>query len=83
MRRTNIYLTDEELRLLSERARLENTSMAELVRRILYKELGLVGDDLSRQEVIRRSAGAWSDRSEDELEELRMFRSRSRTFDAQ
>lgn len=81
MKRTNIYLSEEEHRLLSERARLENTSMADVVRRILDRELGLAESQPSPVDVIRQSAGLWSDRTEAELEELRAFRNRERDLD--
>lgn len=80
MQRTNIYLTEDEHRLVSDRAKLENTSMAEVVRRILDKELGLTESEISRSEAIRQSAGVWSDRTDVELDELRAFRQRERTF---
>lgn len=81
MRRTNIYLSEEEHRLLSERARLENTSMADVVRRMLDRALGLAEGQPSPVDAIRQSAGLWADRTEIELEELRAFRRRERDFD--
>ena len=81
MHRTNIYLTEEERRLLSERARIENTSMADVVRRIIDKEFGLDDSALSRSEAIRQSVGLWADRDDAELDELRAFRHRSRELD--
>lgn len=47
MRRTNIYLTDEQRAALAARAAAEGTSAAELVRRFVDQALFGAGDDLA------------------------------------
>lgn len=47
MRRTNIYLTDEQRAALAARAAAENTSAAELIRRLIDQALVGTGDDLA------------------------------------
>lgn len=47
MRRTNIYLTDEQRTALAARAAAEGTSVAELVRRLIDQALIGAGDDLA------------------------------------
>lgn len=46
MRRTNIYLTDEQRQRLDARARAEGVSRAELVRAVLDRALDEGGSDL-------------------------------------
>ena len=60
MRRTQIYLTDEQERLLSERARDQGLSKAEVIRRLLDERLGS-GSNKERAEAIRRTAGLLAD----------------------
>jgi hypothetical protein len=60
MRRTQIYLTDEQDRLLSERARDQGLSKAEVIRRLLDERLG-AGSNQERAEAIRRTAGVLAD----------------------
>ncbi len=47
MRRTNIYLTDEQRTALAARAAAEGTSAAELVRRLIDQALLGASDDLT------------------------------------
>lgn len=47
MRRTNIYLTDEQRAALAARAAAEGTSAAELVRRLIDQALVGPGDDVT------------------------------------
>lgn len=47
MRRTNIYLTDEQRDALAARAAAEGTSSAELVRRLIDQALVGPSDDLA------------------------------------
>jgi plasmid stability protein len=47
MRRTNIYLTDEQRAALAARAAAEDTSAAELVRRLIDQALFGPNDDLT------------------------------------
>lgn len=74
MKRTNIYLTDDELRLLHDRARRDGTTTAHVVREILDRELGLAEEGVSFVEAVETSAGAWSDLTDDELAEMRELR---------
>ena len=60
MRRTQIYLTEEQDRQLGVRARDLGLSKAEVIRRLLDERLG--GNcDRERQEVIRQTAGLLAD----------------------
>jgi plasmid stability protein len=47
MRRTNIYLTDEQRSALAVRAAAEGTSAAELIRRLLDQALVGANEDLA------------------------------------
>lgn len=47
MRRTNIYLTEEQHATLASRAAAEGTSAAELVRRLIDQALFGANDDLA------------------------------------
>ena len=78
MHRTNIYLTDEEQRLLAERARHEGTTMAQVVRDFIDHGLGIAETKMTLEEALRVSAGIWGDRTEDDLQELRRFRGHDR-----
>jgi len=55
MRRTQIYLTEEQDRLLMERARDQGLSKAEVIRRLLDERLGN-GPNHERAEAIRTTA---------------------------
>jgi plasmid stability protein len=62
MRRTNIYLTDEQRSALAVRAEAEHTSVAELVRQFVDQGLERDEDDLEADlAAIRASFGAWRD----------------------
>jgi hypothetical protein len=78
MRRTNIYLTDEQRRLLTDRARAVGSTMAAVVRLSVDRELGLAARSGSLEGALSESAGIWADRSEEELAELGRFRSMAR-----
>ena len=67
MHRTNIYLSDEQQRVLGARARTEGVSKAEIIRRILDEALGLRMSTADRLEAVQATAGIWSDRSTEEL----------------
>ena len=60
MRRTQIYLTEEQDRLLSERARDQGLSKAEVIRRLLDERLGNTSTH-ERAEAIRKTAGLLAD----------------------
>lgn len=78
MKRTNIYLTDEEHRILRERAGAAGVSMAQVVRDILDRHLGLVPSHPTLDEAIAASASVWADRSDGEMKDLRRFRAGDR-----
>lgn len=61
MKRTQIYITEEQDRLLSARARDAGTPKAEIIRRILDSGLGLGEDVAERRRALRDSAGALAD----------------------
>jgi 8-oxo-dGTP pyrophosphatase MutT (NUDIX family) len=60
MRRTQIYLTDEQDRLLDQRARDLGVSKAEAIRRLLDERLG-IDAGRERTEAIRQTAGVLAD----------------------
>jgi hypothetical protein len=73
MRRTNIYLTDEQCSILDVLARSSGTSRAELIRQLLDQAISGEKSDLSDDlQAIRESFGALSgeelefDRKQDE-----------------
>ena len=78
MRRTNIYLTDEEHRILRERAGAKGGSMAEVVRDILDRDLGLAPPATPLDQAITATASLWSDRTDAEIEDLGRFRAGDR-----
>jgi hypothetical protein len=61
MRRTQIYITDEQERRLAERARDEGISKAEVIRRILERDFGGGDAEAEAQAVIRATAGICAD----------------------
>ena len=66
LRRTQVYLTREELSALERRERGTGTGRSELIRRAIDHEyLGRVRlTKADRLRVIRRAAGAWKGRTE-------------------
>ena len=60
MRRTQIYLTDEQDRLLAARSREQGLSKAEVIRRLLDERLGLDATG-EREAAIRQTAGLLAD----------------------
>jgi hypothetical protein len=60
MRRTQIYLTEEQDRLLGQRARDLGVSKAEAIRRLLDERLG-IDAGRERAEAIRQTAGVLAD----------------------
>jgi hypothetical protein len=61
MRRTQIYITDQQERRLAERARDEGVSKAEVIRRILDRAFGGDGGEAEALAVIRATAGICAD----------------------
>lgn len=61
MRRTQIYITDEQERLLAARAADGGVAKAEVIRRILDRALGLADEPEARREAIRATAGLLPD----------------------
>lgn len=64
MKRTQIYITQEQDRLLSERAADASVSKAEVIRRLLDQGLGLDDGAESRRDAIPASAGAAPDEAD-------------------
>ncbi|GAC1361456.1 MAG: hypothetical protein NVSMB32_00470 [Actinomycetota bacterium] len=60
MKRTQIYLTEEQERLLAARSQDLGVSKAEVIRRLLDERLGLDGGR-ERHEAISQTAGLLSD----------------------
>ena len=61
MRRTQIYITDDQDRLLARRARDERISKAEAIRRILDQALDAGDHEAEARTIIRASAGICAD----------------------
>jgi ribbon-helix-helix CopG family protein len=61
MHRTQIYLTDEQRRRLARRAEDEGSSQAELIRRMLDRELGILSGRQERVAVVQATAGILAD----------------------
>lgn len=61
MRRTQIYITDEQARLIAARAADAGVPKAEVIRRILDAGLGLDGGSEERVRAIRATAGVLPD----------------------
>jgi hypothetical protein len=61
MQRTQIYLTEEQRRLLDRRARDAGVPMAEVLRRILDEGLGIRDARDDRVRAVDESAGALAD----------------------
>ena len=60
MRRTQIYLSDEQHRVLSQRARDLGVSKAAVIRRLLDERLG-IDAGRERERAIRQTAGILAD----------------------
>jgi hypothetical protein len=61
MRRTQIYITDDQDRLLARRAKDERISKAEVIRRILNRALHAGDPDAEARTIIRDTAGICAD----------------------
>jgi hypothetical protein len=61
MQRTQVYLTDEQRRLLDRRARDAGVSMAEILRRMLDEGLGIRDARADRVRAVDESAGILAD----------------------
>ena len=61
MHRTQVYLTDEQRQQLARRAADEGTSQAEVIRRILDRELGILRGTNDRVAVVDATAGVLAD----------------------
>jgi Ribbon-helix-helix protein, copG family len=75
MQRTQISLTDDDVRVLDEAARATGASRAELIRRAIREYYG--GDDslANRKARARRAFGTWKGRSFSGDEYVRAIRS--------
>jgi Arc/MetJ-type ribon-helix-helix transcriptional regulator len=61
MKRTQVYLADEELELLDRASARTGASRSELIRRAVRERYG-DRDWSTRRDALRASAGAWKDR---------------------
>lgn len=61
MRRTQVYLGDEELALLDRAVRATGASRSELIRRAVRQAYGTMSTE-EKLQALRETAGAWSDR---------------------
>lgn len=72
MRRTQIYLSDDEVELLDRAAARTGASRSELIRRAIRERYG--DDWQARLAALRTSAGAWADRPFDGAEYVEAVR---------
>lgn len=72
MRRTQIYLSDDEVELLDRAAARTGASRSELIRRAIRERYG--DDWQARLAALRASAGAWADRPFDGAEYVEAVR---------
>jgi hypothetical protein len=79
MKRTNIYLTEEQNRLIARRAQALEVSKAEVVRRVLDAGLGIT-DGTDVEAALEANFGLWADRSEKEIDDILLWR-RADRFD--
>mgnify|MGYP000551254857 CR=1 FL=1 len=63
MHRTQIYLSDDELRLLDQAERTTGASRSELIRRAVHETFGRSSGE-ERLAALRRGKGLWSRRQE-------------------
>lgn len=66
MRRTQIYLTEEQQRRLAQRATDAGMSKSETIRRILDEALGIEMSREDRLAAVEETAGLWADHPEGE-----------------
>ena len=76
MRRTQIYLTDEEDRALERESRRTGRSKAALIRDAIDSAFGVEAKESRRrfEQALRSSAGAWSDITDEEVAALTRLR---------
>ena len=74
MERTNIYLTEEQQRRLSHRAKAEGVTKSTIVRQILDEALAISAPLLSAENAVAESFGIWSDRPETQLDDVLEWR---------
>jgi hypothetical protein len=75
MERTNIYLTEEQQRRLSRRAKAEGVTKSTIVRQILDEALAISAPPLpSAENAVAGSFGIWADRSETQLDDVLEWR---------
>lgn len=63
MERTQVYLTEEQKQALKRRSERSGTSIAELIRQAIDKQLRTPDPDMIRDRV-EKTYGSWSDRME-------------------
>jgi len=68
MKRTNIYLTEEQQRRIGRIANGDRMSKAAVVRALLDDALGITPPDTAVDDILDETFGLWADRSEQELE---------------
>jgi hypothetical protein len=74
MQRTNIFLTEEQQKLLRRRALEEGVSKSSLIRKILDEALAITHAAVSKEEAIRVTSGIWADRDEVDLQDVMRWR---------
>jgi hypothetical protein len=74
MERTNIYLTEEQQKRLTNRASEMGVSKSELVRRLLDEGLGIARRQDRIEQALETSRGIWADRTDDEIDEILSWR---------
>jgi metal-responsive CopG/Arc/MetJ family transcriptional regulator len=74
MRRTNIFLSEEQQERLDRRAVEEGVSRSSLIRRILDEALAITRAPVSVDEAIRATSGIWADRDQADLDDVLKWR---------
>ena len=74
MQRTNIYLTEEQQRRLAHKAKAEGVTKSRIVRKILDEALAITAPSPSVEDALVASFGVWSDRTDDQLDEILEWR---------
>jgi hypothetical protein len=80
MHRTNIYLTDAQHQAIGQIAASRGVARAEVIRGFIDEKLGS-STRQERRAAVEAAFGLWAERSDDEINELKSFRTRDRASD--
>ncbi len=74
MQRTNIFLTEEQQRRLTRRAKEQGVSKSGLIRMILDEALDITRASTAPKQAIEATSGIWGDRDDAELDAVLRWR---------